>query len=180
MQVAVQLGKGVVGGVVEDLGAGGVVGVQGGGGQLGHITGIQYLGIVAFHCKAQRSAFRQAGIFYKNIICRIRVCRIRVCRIRVALCCGVYDRDRAVGIGQLAPDGLGESIGQVLGAGQLLHLDVGFGAGLDQRDRRRAKQCQQHQADHQLHEGGTFFVVQRGGHGVVSSFVSSLSSSTFL
>ena len=180
MQVAVQLGKGVVGGVVEDLGAGGVVGVQGGGGQLGHITGIKYLGIAAFHCKAQSSAFRQAGIFYKNIICRIRVCRIRVCRIRVALCCGVYDRDRAVGIGQLAPDGLGESIGQVLGAGQLLHLDVGFGAGLDQRDRRRAKQCQQHQADHQLHEGGTFFVVQRGGHGVVSSFVSSLSSSTFL
>ena len=40
VQVAVQLGKGVVGRVVEDLGAGGVVGVQGGGGHLGHITGI--------------------------------------------------------------------------------------------------------------------------------------------
>ena len=160
VQVAVQRGKAGVGRVVQRFRGGGLVGIFDRCFQLGHVTGVQHFKIVGRHGKAQGGALGCTGRRLQHGVRRGLALRRR------------KDGKGAVGIGQLAADGLGQGVGQVLGAGKLLHRDIRLGAGLDQRDRRHAEQRQQHQADHQLNEGRSFFIVQRGGHGVVSSLLS--------
>ena len=82
------------------------------------------------------------------------------------ICCTVRKADISVSVQQLAADGLDQRIGQILGAGLLLHLHIRLRAGLYQRDSRKRKQRQQHHADNKLDQRCSPFVFQHSHHGV--------------
>ena len=121
--------------------------------QLRDLILVDQLDMIGVDAELQRRTAADTGFCAKH-------------RVQITVCCAVRKADIPVSVQQLTADGFDQRIGQILGAGLLLHLHIRLRAGLYQRDSRKRKQRQQHHADNKLDQRCPPFVFQHSHHGV--------------